>query len=111
MTTIAENSESAGWPRRTAPGSPGMGPPWPEGRILVVMKPARAASRRFLPTSPFNALPVDPPVEQFTVRDQVTHDKYGLGRVVLVEDDDAVIVDFGSQKMRIPSPFAKLTKL
>ena len=88
-----------------------MGPPWPRGRILVVMKTARAATRRFLPTSPFNALPVDPPVEQFTVRDQVTHDKYGLGRVVLVEDDDAVIVDFGSQKMRIPSPFAKLTKL
>jgi len=39
--------------------------------------------------SPFNALPVDPPVEQFTVRDQVTHDKYGLGWVILVEDDDA----------------------
>ena len=88
-----------------------MGPPRPDGRILAVMKPARAASRRFLPSSPFNALPVDPPVEQFTVRDRVTHDKYGLGWVVLVEDDDAVIVDFGSHKMRIPSPFAKLTKL
>jgi hypothetical protein len=88
-----------------------MGSPWPEGRILVLMKPARAASRRFLPGSPFNALPVDPPVEQFTVRDQVTHDKYGLGRVVLVEDDDAVIVCFGSRKVRIFSPFARLTKL
>jgi hypothetical protein len=88
-----------------------MGPPRPEERILVVMKPARAPSRRFLPTSPFNARPADPPVEQFTVRDQVTHDKYGLGWVLLVEDDDAVIVDFGSHKVRIPSPFAKLTKL
>ena len=90
---------------------PRMGSPWPEGRILVVMKPANAASRRFLPGSPFNALPVAPPVEQFTVRDQVTHDKYGLGWVVLVEDDDAVIVCFGSRKVRILSPFARLTKL
>ena len=75
------------------------------------MKPARAASRRFLPGSPFNALPVDPPVEQFAVRDQVTHDKYGLGRVVLVEDDNAVIVEFSSRKVRILPPFARLTKL
>ena len=73
------------------------------------MKPARAASRRLLPGSPFNALPA--PVEQFAVRDQVTHDKHGLGRVVLVEDDNAVIVEFGSHKVRILPPFARLTKL
>jgi hypothetical protein len=83
----------------------------PGGRILVLMKPARAASRRLLPGSPFNARPAAPPVEQFTVRDRVTHDTYGLGWVVMVEDDDAVIVDFGSRKTRILSPFAKLTKL
>ncbi len=88
-----------------------MGSPGPDGRILVLMKPPRAAPRRFLPGSPFNARPADPPVEQFTVRDRVTHDKYGLGWVVLVEDDDAVIVDFGSRKVRILSPFARLTKL
>jgi hypothetical protein len=81
------------------------------GRILVVMKPARAVSRRSLPGSPFNTVPVDPPVEQFAVRDQVTHDKYGLGWVVLVEDDDAVIVAFGSRKVRILPPFVRLTKL
>jgi hypothetical protein len=75
------------------------------------MKPARAASRRFLPGSPFNTLPVAPPVEHFTVRDQVTHDKYGLGWIVLVEDDDAVVVSFGSRKVRVFSPFATLTKL
>ncbi|MBV9447238.1 MAG: hypothetical protein JO345_15255 [Streptosporangiaceae bacterium] len=75
------------------------------------MKPARAASRRSLPGSPFNAPPVDPPpVEQFAAGDQVSHDKYGLGRVTLVEDD-AVVVDFGSRKVRILSPFAKLSKL
>ena len=76
-----------------------------------MMKPARAASRRLLPGSPFNVLPADPPVEQFAVRDQVTHDKYGLGWVVLIEDDDAVIVELGSRKVRILPPFAKLTKL
>ena len=81
------------------------------GRILVVMKPARAASRRLLPGSPFNVLPAAPPVEQFAVRDQVTHDKYGLGWVVLVEDDDAVIVEFGSRRVRILPPFARLMKL
>ena len=75
------------------------------------MKPARAASRRFLPGSPFNVLPVDPPVEQFAVRDQVTHDKYGLGWVVVIEADEAVIVDFGSRKVRVLTPFATLTKL
>jgi len=75
------------------------------------MKPARAAPRRILPGSPLNVLPVDPPVEQFAVRDQVTHDKYGLGRVVLIEDDDAVIVEFGSRRVRILPPFARLTKL
>jgi hypothetical protein len=77
----------------------------------VLMKPARAASRRFLPGSPFNVLPADPPVEQFAAGDRVTHDKYGLGWVVLVEGDDAVIVVFGSRKVRILSPFARLTKL
>jgi hypothetical protein len=75
------------------------------------MKPARAASRRSLPGSPFNARPVDPPVEQFAVGDQVTHDKYGLGRVILVEGEDAVMVDFGSRRVRLLSPFAKLTRL
>ncbi|HEY1627422.1 MAG TPA: hypothetical protein VGG16_26885 [Streptosporangiaceae bacterium] len=76
------------------------------------MKTARAASRRFLPGSPFNAPPEDPPVEQFKVCDRVNHDKYGLGRVIRVEgDDDAVIVDFGSCNVRIHSPFAKMAKL
>ncbi len=76
------------------------------------MKPARAGTRRFLPGSPFNSVPADPPVEQFAVQDQVTHDKYGLGRVILVEEDEtALIVGFGSRQVRIMWPFAKLTKL
>jgi hypothetical protein len=95
----------------TASGRQEVGPPWPDGRILVLMKPAHAASRRFLPGSPFNAQPAAPPIEEFTVHDQVTHDKYGLGRVVLVEDDEAVVVCFGARTVRIASPFARMTKL
>lgn len=76
----------------------------------MTMKPARVAQRRHLPTSPF-AAPVPRPVEQFAARDQVTHDKYGLGVVIAVEDQVAVLVDFGAHRERIPSPFAKLTKL
>ena len=83
----------------------------PGGRILVVMKPTRAASRRFLPTSPFGPPSAAPPAEQFAVQDQVTHDTYGLGRVIGVEADTALAVDFGSCRVRIVMPCAKLTKL
>ena len=77
-----------------------------------MMKPARAATRRFLPTSPFNAPPAAPPAVQFAVQDQVTHDKYGLGRVIDVEDDAAaVLIDFGSRQERITTPFSQLTRL
>jgi hypothetical protein len=51
------------------------------------------------------------PVGQFAMQDQVTHDKYGLGRVIGVEDDTALVIDFGSRHVRIMTPFAKLTRL
>ena len=77
-----------------------------------MMKPAPAATRRFLPTSPFKPPPPAPPPEQFAVQDQVTHDKYGLGRVVTVEDaDDALVINFGNRLVRIATPCAKLSKL
>jgi hypothetical protein len=75
------------------------------------MKPTRAATRRYLPTSPFKPPPPAPPAEEFAVQDQVTHDKYGLGRVVSVEDDTAVVVDFGTQLVRIATPCGKLSRL
>jgi len=78
---------------------------------VVGMKPARGATRRFLPGSPFNNMPASPPVERFDAQDQVTHDSYGLGRVLLVEDDAALVVAFGSRRARIMWPYAKLTKL
>jgi hypothetical protein len=75
-----------------------------------MMKPARAATRRFLPGSPFNA-PPPPPAEEFAAQDVVTHDKYGLGRVIGVEEDIALVIEFGSRQVRILTPCAKLTKL
>ena len=41
--------------------------------------------------------------------DLVSHDSYGMGRVVSVEAG-AVTVDFGSQTVRIVSPYTKLEK-
>ena len=81
------------------------------GRILVMMKHPRAAARPLLPTSPFGAPALTPPAEQFAVQDQVTHDKYGLGRVISVQDDIILVIDFGSRRVRITTPCAKLTKL
>jgi hypothetical protein len=74
------------------------------------MKPARAATRRYLPGSPFNTPPVVRPVKEFAVQDQVTHDRYGLGRVIST-DENSVLVDFGTQQERISAPYTKLTKL
>jgi hypothetical protein len=78
-------------------------------RILVAMtKPG--APKRYLPTSPFKA-PVAPPLKEFAVGDQVTHDMYGLGRVIGIEDGIAALVDFGSAQQRILSPYTKMSKL
>ena len=78
--------------------------------MMVVMKASRAAARRYLPSSPFNAPAPAPPAETFAVSDQVTHDKYGLG-VILGVEDHAVLVDFRPQQRRIPLPCTKLSKL
>jgi predicted RNA-binding protein (virulence factor B family) len=43
--------------------------------------------------------------------DKVTHDKYGLGTVTGVEEETALIIDFGSHVQRILTPSAKLSKL
>lgn len=68
------------------------------GRIL-----AASAPQRFLPTSPFKA-PVTPPPKQFAVGDQVTHDVYGLGRVMGIEEGIAAVVDFSWAQERVLSP-------
>ena len=78
--------------------------------MMVAMKGPRAAARRHLPGSPFKAPALVRPAETFAVDDQVTHDTYGLG-VILGVEDDAVLVDFRPHKRRISLPCAKLTKL
>lgn len=76
------------------------------------MKPARTpAGRRSLPGSPFNVPVPEEPAETFEQHDLVTHDKYGLGRVLAVEGEDAVFVDFGTQRVRVVLPSGKLFKL
>ena len=77
---------------------------------MVTMKTRRAAAWRYLPGSPFQAPAPVRPAETFAVRDQVTHDAYGLG-VILGVEAGAVLVDFRPQRRRIPLPCAKLTKL
>jgi hypothetical protein len=78
--------------------------------MMVAMKASGAAARRHLPGSPFNAPARLRPAETFAVADQVTHDEYGLG-VILGVEDNAVLVDFRPHQRRILLPCAKLTKL
>jgi len=75
------------------------------------MNSASAEKRRYLPSSPFKPPPEDPLVEQYELDDQVTHDKYGLGRVILVEGNTAVVIDFAPRRVRIMAPFARMIKL
>lgn len=65
--------------------------------------------RRHLATSPFKREP-EPPIVQYVVGGRVSHDTYGLGRVVAIEAN-AVTVDFGSRKVRIESPYRKMEEL
>ncbi len=67
------------------------------------------AKRRHLASSPFKPQP-EPVIEQFALEDLVSHDSYGVGRVVSVEQG-AVTVDFRSQTVRVVSPFSKMEKL
>ena len=75
------------------------------------MRTSRAAARRPLPGSPFNVPQAAVPAECYAVDDQVTHDKYGLGTVIGVENGIALLVDFRPSKLRITIPCSKLTRL
>jgi hypothetical protein len=70
-----------------------------------------AATRRYFPSSPFKPPPEAPPVERYEPHDLVTHEKYGLGRIVLVEGETAVVVDFAPRRVRIMAPFTRMIKL
>ena len=74
-------------------------------RTVDEVKPTRTDSRRrYLPGSPFNVPVIEEPAEIYEQRDLVTHDKYGLGRVVDVEGETALLVDFGTHRVRVALP-------
>lgn len=73
------------------------------------MKPRSGAKRRHLATSPFKPEP-ELAIKEFAVDHRVSHDRYGLGRVVSVEEA-AVTVDFGRGPVRIVSPFLGMEEL
>jgi hypothetical protein len=75
-----------------------------------MMKPS-SPRRRHLPNSPFQVPRAVAPIETFHPEDRVTHDQYGLGRVIDVEGDIAVLVQCGNHRVRVTSPFSKLYKL
>lgn len=60
-------------------------------------------------SSPFQPH-TEPLVEEFKPDDRVSHDSYGVGRVVGVDGGGAT-VDFGNRTVRIATPFRKMTKL
>jgi hypothetical protein len=66
-----------------------------------------------LPTSPFKSRTQTAPPKHFAVGDRVTHDGFGLGRVIGVEGggDIAVLVDFGSSQERLTQPYTAMYKL
>jgi len=74
------------------------------------MTPSGSAPRRYLPNSPFQA-PPPVPVVHFELQDRVSHDRYGLGRIIGVEGEVAVLVEFGDRQERIVTPTGKLHKL
>jgi len=73
------------------------------------MATASGSRRPHLASSPFRPIPAAV-VEEYAVDDRVTHDSYGLGRVVGV-DLGWVTVDFHDRTIRIPTPFHKMSKL
>lgn len=73
------------------------------------MAPTSGNRRPHLASSPFQPSP-EPVIEHYVLDDRVTHDSYGLGRVVRV-DSGWVTVDFQTQTIRIATPFRKMTKL
>ena len=76
---------------------------------MGVMTPSPGPRRRHLASSPFKPEP-EQIIEEFALEDLVSHDAYGVGRVVSA-DAGGVTVDFRTQTLRIASPFNKMSKL
>jgi hypothetical protein len=67
------------------------------------------SARRHLASSPFQPEP-EPEIETYELNDLVSHDIYGMGRVIQTEAA-AVTVDFRPQVVRIKSPYSKMSRL
>ncbi len=74
------------------------------------MPPRASMPRPRHPTSPFQGDPPPPAAEQYAADDRVTHDRYGLGRVLSTEGEAWVIVRFGTDVIRVANG-PKLAKL
>ncbi len=72
----------------------------------MTMSPRR---RRFS-SSPFQAGP-EVVAEVYEVGARVSHDTYGLGRIVSIQDTRSAQVDFGEGPQYIPMPCTKMTSL
>jgi hypothetical protein len=73
------------------------------------MEAMTTPARRHLASSPFKPAP-EPTIETYELNDLVSHDSYGMGRVIQVESA-AVTVDFGARTVRITTPFHKMSRL
>lgn len=51
------------------------------------------------------------PVENFAPNDRITHDRHGLGVVVSLYGNNAMIVDFGECRRQVAIPNTRVTKL
>jgi hypothetical protein len=72
----------------------------------------RSAPARVLAGSPFPPPPpIIPATTRFAVGDRVTHDRFGLGRVISFVDVVDVVVDFTQIEANVTVPHMKLTKL
>jgi hypothetical protein len=76
---------------------------------MGTVKTPSTAPRRRLRTSPF-ADRVEAAAPVLAPADRVTHEKYGLGEITSV-GDGFVVVRFGSDHVRVASPFSRLTAL
>jgi hypothetical protein len=57
-------------------------------------------TRKVLPTSPFTRIDASPPTtDGFLVGGRVTHDRFGMGKIVAV-DPEFVTIDFGGGSVK-----------
>ena len=78
------------------------------------MSSQSTGKRRYLATSPFNAARerANVKAEAIPVGARVSHDRHGLGRVVALDGELAVIVDFGGGEiLRVALDSPRLERL